>query len=139
MIDPVIQWILEKLSLLISLFTASEWKAMSFVVFGTLGGTQAVKKLWRASPIPGGGDRQIEALAVLVAFAVAFVVWPSGSAPWWVAAMIGAGAAMLLFRIGFAVLDACLPRVARAMKMDRRKVIGLPPKDRMPWRKEDMQ
>lgn len=136
---PVIQWLLGKLDMLIGLFTAAEWKAMSFVTLSALCGTHVIKKLWRASPMPGGSDRQVEAIAVLVAFAVAFVVWPSDSAPWWIAAMIGAGAAMLIFKVGIAVLEAKLPKVARVVKMDRRRVWGIPPKNRLSRRKDDSQ
>ena len=142
MMDAVIQWFLANATVFFrwfgNLFTDAEWKAMVWVICGTLGGTHVVKKLVRACPLPGGGDRQIEALSVIIAFAVTFFVWPDESVEWWIAAMIGAGAANLIFKLAFAVLQSKYPGLASKLNMDRRRVWGFPPADRKPWRKDDL-
>lgn len=132
----ITQWILDKLTLLINLFSGAEWKAMAWVVGGTLGGTHVIKKLWRASPIPGGGNRQIEALSAIVSFTVAFKVWPQDSAPWWIGAIVGAGISAGLFKAAFTLLKHYKPDLAATVNLDRRKTVnGLPPEGRSERRK----
>ena len=70
---------------------------------------------------------------------LAYFIWPAGSGGWIVAGIVGGPAANLTFKLGFGLLKRYMPDLAATVNLDRRKVWGLPPKDRRPWRKDDPQ
>lgn len=130
--DQIIQWIL-------GLLTQAEWRAIAWLLMVTLAGTHTLKVLWRLSPWPGGSHGHVHLMSAAVAFTASFFVWPAGLVPWWIAGIVGGPASNIAFKAGFALLKRFTPDLAATVNMDRRKVWGLPPKDRQPWRKDDPQ
>ena len=132
MIDPLIQWVL-------NLLTTAEWRATLWLLMVTLAATHTIKVIWRnVLPISGGGGGQVVLVAAGCSMAAAYFIWPAGSVHWAVAGIVGGPASNIAFKLGFALLKRFTPDLAATVNLDRRKVGGLPPKDRQPWRKEDL-
>ena len=130
-IPPIIIWFLD-------LFSISEWRAFIWLILATLGATHSIKLAWRHLPLAGGGHGHVALLAAVSSMVLAYFIWPAGSGSWIVAGIVGGPAANLTFKLGFGLLKRYMPDLAATVNLDRRKVWGLPPKDRKPWRKEDL-
>ena len=128
--DATVQWLL-------SLLTTAEWRAILWLLMVTLAGTHTLKLTLRNWLSKGGGHGQVALMAAGVSMVAAYFVWPAGSVPWWIAGIVGGPASNIAFKAGFALLKRFTPDLAATVNLDRRKVCGLPPKDRKPWRKED--
>lgn len=132
MVDPIIQWFL-------GLFTQMEWRSVILLAFATFMFTHFVKLAWRLLPIKGGGRHSVlRLISGFIGLLMAFFMWPHEQMPWWIAGPVfGGGGAIAIFDTFFPLLRWLCPKCAAALNADRRKVWGLPPKDRQPWRKED--
>ena len=128
--DATLQWFL-------NLLTTAEWRAILWLLMVTLAGTHTIKVAWRNLPFSGGGGGQVALVAAGCSMVAAYFVWPVGSVPWWLAGIVGGPASNIAFKLGFALLKRFTPDLAATVNLDRRKVWGLPPNDRKPWRKED--
>ena len=129
--DATIQWFLNLLS-------PAEWRAILWLLLVTMAAVHIIKVTWRNYlPLVGGSGEHMVAVAVGVSLVAAYFVWPAGSVHWAVAGIVGGPASNIAFKLGFALLKRFLPDLAATVNMDRRRVWGLPPKDRQPWRKED--
>src|SRR3990167_6509226 len=129
--DETLKWFL-------SLFTPAEWRAVLWLLLVTMAAVQTIKVTWRNFlPISGGSGDHLAIVAVAVSLVAAYFIWPAGSVHWAVAGIVGGPASNVAFKLGFAVLKRFVPDLAATVNMDRRKVWGLPPTDRKPWRKED--
>lgn len=129
--DPIIERAL-------SLFTPAEWRTFIWLVVSTLGVTHLLKGLWRLCPVKGGGSKGVQLISLLSGFVAAYMMWPAGTIPWYVAGLIAGPAANILFKVAFATLTKLAPDVAGAINFDRRKEnLGAPPEDVGPRRKED--
>lgn len=123
----------------LGLFPAMEWRAFIWLILATLAFTHTAKIAWRYSPLKGGGHGQIALISAVAGFCLAYFIWPStGSGPFWVAGLVAGPASNIAFKVGFALLRRFMPDLAATVNLDRRKLWGLPPKDRKPWRKEDL-
>lgn len=129
MIDPLLQWFL-------NLLTIAEWRAIVWLLMGTIAGTHTLKIVWRLSPFPGGGHGHVYLVSAAIAMAYAFAIWPDGSVPWWAAGTVAGPASNVAFKVLFALLKKYAPDAAAAMNADRRKVWGLPPSGTPEQRKQ---
>lgn len=131
MIDPLIERV-------IGLLTPKEWEALLWLMACTLAATQTLKVIWRLSPLRGGGHGGVNSIAAISGMASAIMVWPAGeTAPWYVAGIIAGPASIVVFKIGFGLLNKFLPGVAATMNADRRKVETGPPPETIERRKTD--
>jgi|SRR3990167_1236056 len=127
----ILQWFM-------ALFTDAEWRAMAWLLLVTLAATHTLKIVWRRSPVPGGGGQQVALIAVILSVAFSYFLWPANGVPWWIAGIVGGPASNIAFMAGFALIKKLAPDIAATLNGDRRKLWGLPPKDRKPRRKEDL-
>ena len=133
MIDPIIERV-------IALFTASEWKAIILLMLCTMALTQTVKVFWRRSPIKGGGNIGVNAIAAITGLASAYMVWPSVTTiPWYAAGIIAGPASIVMFKIWFGLLTKFFPTAAGILNSDRRKSTESPPPNDVERRKTDDQ
>ena len=129
--DATIQWFLNLLS-------PAEWRAILWLLLVTMAAVHTIKITWRNYlPLGGGGGGHIAAIAAAASLVAAYFVWPAGGVHWAIAGIVGGPASNVAFKRGFALLKRFVPDLAATVNMDRRKVWGLPPTDRKPWRKED--
>jgi len=120
MIDPILQWFM-------NLFSLAEWRAMAWLLLATLTATHTLKIIWRRSPVPGGGGRQVALIAAILSVAFSYFLWPPDGIPWWIAGIVGGPTSNLAFMAGFALIKKYAPDIAATMNWDRRKTYGLPP------------
>lgn len=121
MIDPMIEKV-------INLFTPDEWRAVIWLLVCTVAATHTLKIVWRFVPIKGGGNGQVQVIAIVAGFASAFLMWPEHTVPWYAAGVIAGPASSVAFKIAFGVLTKYFPTIAAAVNADRRKLeLGPPP------------
>lgn len=125
MIDTILGW----LPAIAALLSPVEWKALLILFVAIIAATQTIKVVWRILPIPGGGDHtSINLIAAVIAFPLAFAIWPPGFTSWVVIAIIAGPLSVFLFKLAFGLLRMFLPSVAATVNFDRRKdVHPLPP------------